>query len=75
MMKKSDLLASIDVSTRRKRKAATYFAMRLLGKIRAAEQEYLYRIPRKLHGSAEFVATQDAIETLIVAILTLTDAI
>ena len=74
MIKKSVLLASIDVSTRRKRKAATHFVIDLLMIIRFAEQEYFDRIPPHLHGSADHTASEDTIDTLIAATVALSEA-
>ena len=74
MMKKSDLLASIDVSTRRKRKAAASLAFDLLQRICYAEKEYLKRIPLHLHGSDAYNAADYTVETLTAALVTLCDA-
>ena len=71
MMKKTVLLASVDVSTRRKRRAAVSLAIDLLERIRIAEQKYLDRIPLNLHGSVAYAAAEDTVDTLIAAIVTL----
>ena len=70
-MKSIPIIASVDVSSRRKRRAATALAIGLLGKIHLAEEDYLSRIPLNLHGSAAYAAAEDTIDSLIDAILTL----
>ena len=64
-------IAAIDVSTRRKRRAATALAIDLLGKIHLAEEDYVSKIPPNLHGSAAYAAAEDTIDSLVDAILTL----
>ena len=70
-MKSSSIVAAIDVSTRRKRRAATALAIDLLGKIHLAEEDYVSRIPLNLHGSDAYAAAEDTIDSLIDAILIL----
>ena len=71
-MRKSALLASVDLSTRRKRMAAASLAIDLLEQIRFAEQEYLDRIQLNLHGSSAYAAAaDDTIDNLIAAIINL----
>ena len=74
IMKKSVLLDSIDVSTRRKRKAATHIALNLLQRVRHAEKEYLDRIPLHLHGSDAYTAAYYTVDILTEALVTLCDA-
>ena len=74
MAKKNALFASIDVSTRRKRKAVTHLIIDILIKIRFAEQEYLGRIPLHLRGSTDHTATEETIDTLIAATVALSEA-
>ena len=70
-MKSIPIIASIDVSSRRKRRAATALAIDLLEKIRLAEEQYQSNIPLNLHESAAYAAAEDTIDSLIDAILTL----
>ena len=70
-MRKSALLASVDLSTLRKRRAAASLAIDLLEQIRFAEQEYFDRIPLNLHGSSAYAAADDTIDNLIAAIINL----
>ena len=74
IMKKSAFLDSIDVSTRRKRKAATCLACDLLQRIRHAEKEYLDRIPLHLHGSDAYTAADYTVDILTEVLVTLCDA-
>jgi hypothetical protein len=73
IMKKSVSIASIDVSTRRKRRVATNLAINLLIKIRFAEQGYLAQMPPQLHGKAEHTAAENAIDALIAATIALSE--
>jgi len=73
-MKKNVLFASTDLSTRRKRKAATSLAFDLLRKIRCAEKEYLDRIPLHLHGSDAYTVAYYTVDALTSALVILCDA-
>jgi type VI protein secretion system component VasA len=73
-MKKNALLTSIDVSSRRKRRAATNIVIELLIKIRFAEQEHLSRMPLHFYGNADYIAAEDTIDTLIAATVALSEA-
>ena len=71
---KSVLLASVYVSTRRKRRIATNLAINLLMKINWAEQEYLDRMPLYRHGSDAHTSADYTVEALTTALVTLCDA-
>jgi len=73
-MRKNVLLASLDLSKRRKRRAATSLAFDLLQRIRHAEKEYLDRIPFYLHGSHAHIAAHCTVDALTAALVTLCDA-
>jgi len=70
-MKACTIIDSIDVSTRRKRKAALSLALNMIEKIRFAEDAYLERIPPNLHGSSAYAITDEAVDALTDSILTL----
>ena len=67
-------IKSIDLSTRRKRRAATAVALDLLESIRLAEESYLLRIPLNLQGGDAYTSAEDTVGYLIDAIVTLADA-
>jgi len=73
-MKSIPIIASVDVSTRRKRRAATALVIDLLEKIRSAEEEYQSRIPLNLQESGAYAAAEETIDSLIDATLTLSCA-
>ena len=73
-MKKSAFLASVNLSTRRKRRAATDLAFYLLQRICYAEKEYLDRMPLHLHGSDVYNAADYTVNILTDALYTLCDA-
>lgn len=70
-MKASSFIDSIDISTRSKRKAALSIVLKILEKIRFAEEAYLERIPLNLQGSAAYAVTDEAIDILLDSIITL----
>jgi len=70
-MKTGTIIDSVDVSNRQKRKAAVSLAIELLEKVRFAEEAYLARIPPNLYGSSLYAASDEAIDILTDAILTL----
>jgi hypothetical protein len=70
-MKSIPIIASVDVSSRRKRRAATALAIDLLEKIRLAEEQYQSNIPLNLQESAAYAAAEETIDSLIDAILLL----
>ena len=65
---------SIDLSTRRKRRAATKLASYLIGIIHHAEYQYLERIPPNLQGSAAYEAADETLDLLVEAINVLDSA-
>jgi hypothetical protein len=73
-MRKDILLASIDLSKRRKRKAATSLAFDLIQRIRYAEKEYLDQIPFHLHESDAYNAAYYTVDALTSALVSLCDA-
>ena len=68
------IIKSIDLSTRRKRRAATALALDLLECIRLAEKTYLLRITPNLQGSDAYAAAEETVDYLIDAIGNLADA-
>jgi hypothetical protein len=74
MAKKIVSLASIDLSTRHKRKVAISLVIDLITKIRFAEQDYLARMPPHLYGSAAYIAAEDTIDNLIAATLAFSES-
>ena len=73
-MRKNVLLASLDLSKRCKRRAATSLAFDLLRRIRCAEKEYLDRIPFHLHGSDAYTAAYYTVDALTATLVILCDA-
>jgi hypothetical protein len=67
-------LDSIDVSTRKKRRKAVVLAIELLKKIRYAEEQYMARVPRNLHSGGAYFASDDSIDAIAGALISLLDA-
>lgn len=70
-MKSIPIVASVDVSSRRKRRAATILVIELLDKIYLAEEKYQSNIPFNLQESAAYAAANETIDSLIDAMLIL----
>lgn len=66
--------ASVDVSTRGKRRKAVKLVIEILENIRFAEEAYLERIPLNLRNSAAYSAADYSIDLIINAIISLLDA-
>ena len=73
-MKQNAFIASIDVSTRRKRRVATAMAITLLEKIHSAEEQYQENIPENLQGSSAYNAAEETLDSLVEAICVLAGA-
>jgi len=74
MPKTIDLLESIDISTRPKRRRAVLLIIRALKRIRESEEAYLDRIPLNLQESNIAAAADDSVSYLVDAICSLSDA-
>ncbi len=59
---------SIDLSTRRKRRAATVLAEHFIELIYEQEEAYQGRIPENLQGGDAYAAAEETMETLQVCI-------
>jgi len=70
-MKNNLLSGIIDVSTRRKRRAALSQAITLLEKIHSAEEAYLDHVPFNFRDSDAYEATEEIVDILGDAISTL----
>lgn len=70
-MKTKAIIDAIDVTSRRKRKAAVSIALHLLENVRIAEEAYLERIPLNLQGGDAYAVTEDVIDILTDSIITL----
>lgn len=57
----------IDLSSRRKRRAAAKLAVRLIDMIHLAEFQYLQKIPFNLRSSGAYCAADDALDWLVAA--------
>lgn len=73
-MARCDLFDSIDLSSRRRRRAAAQLAARLVGMIHLAEYGYMERIPQNLQSGAAYEAAEQTLECLQDAISSLEDA-
>ena len=69
-----EAVASLDVSTRGKRRKAVALIIEMLGRVHAAEDAYLLRVPPNLQGSAACEAAGCSMEALGDAIGSLADA-
>jgi len=58
------MIASVDLSTRRKRRYAVSLAITLFERIRAAEAAYMERIPPNLHNSDAYDTTDFVLTSL-----------
>lgn len=67
-------VASVDVSTRGKRRKAVSLVIDILEKIRVAEEAYMERIPLNLRESEAYDAADYSIDIIIDAIVSLSDA-
>ena len=65
---RNDFIGSIDLSTRRKRRAATKLAAHLVGLIHLEESNYMERIPLNLQDSAVYDAADEAVDWLAEAL-------
>lgn len=70
-MKTKVILGSIDVTSRRKRKAAVSIALHILEEVRIAEEAYLERVPLNLQGGDAYAITEEVIDILTDSIITL----
>jgi len=70
-VKNNSFIDSIDLSSRRKRRAATKLAIRLVGLIHLAEFQYVKKIPPDFHGSSYYIAADEALDCLVQAIILL----
>ena len=73
-MKQNAFIASIDVSTRRKRRVATTLVITLLEKIHLAEEKYQENIPENLQGSSAYSAAEETLDSLFEAMWILAGA-
>jgi len=74
MPKPVDLLESVDISTRPKRRRAVSLIIGLLERIRESEEMYLERVPLNLQDSEIAAAADDSVSYLVDAISSLSDA-
>ena len=74
MPKSVDLLESVDISTRPKRRRAIARIIGSLERIREFEEAYLERIPLNLQDSEIAAAADDSVSYLVDAICSLSDA-
>jgi len=70
----NSFLDSIDVSTRGKRRKAMVLVIKLLEKIRHAEERYMERIPLNLRAGHAYFEADYCVDTLIEAIINLLNA-
>ncbi|MDR0302937.1 MAG: hypothetical protein LBI04_11595 [Treponema sp.] len=70
----NQFLASLDLSTRGKRRKTIAFVIDLLEKIRLAEEGYMERMPLNLQDSDAYAAADFSVESISDAVLGLSDA-
>jgi len=67
-------VASIDVSTRAKRRKAMSLVVEILESIRTAEEAYMERMPVNFHSGGAYAAADDSVDAIIDAVIGLSDA-